>query len=161
MSNIKSPISKVGRRDLLGLLTRGTLLAAFGGLLYQAARFFSADVSAQPPHIFTLRPPADYALGTWTFEPAARVYVGRDARGLFALNAACTHLGCTVKQVGVGLAPSQFECPCHGSRFDAQGRVLVGPATRPLEHARLALSGDGRVVVDRAAAVSADFRLAA
>ena len=61
------------RRDFLSLLTKGTLIAAFGGLLYQAARFFSADVSTQPPHIFTLRFPADYAPGTWTFEQAARL----------------------------------------------------------------------------------------
>jgi len=160
MSNLKSQISNVSRRDFLGLVTKGTLTAAFGGLLYQAARFFSADVSTQPPHLFTLRPPADYAPGTWTFEPAARVYVGRDARGLFAINATCTHLGCAVKHVGAGRVPAQFECPCHGSQFDAEGRVLVGPATRSLERARLTLTNDGRVVVDRAAIVNEDFRLA-
>ncbi len=148
------------RRDFLSLLTKGTLIAAFGGLLYQAARFFSADVSTQPPHQFTLRPPADYALDAWIFEPAARVYVGRDARGLFAIIATCTHLGCTVKHIGAGLVPAQFECPCHGSQFDAEGRVLIGPATRSLEHARLTLANDGRVVVDRAAIVNEDFRLA-
>jgi cytochrome b6-f complex iron-sulfur subunit len=148
------------RRDFLSLLTKGTLIAAFGGLLYQAARFFSADVSTQPPHLFTLHPPADYALGTLTFEPAARVYIGRDAGGLFSINATCTHLGCTVKHVGAGLVPAQFECPCHGSHFDAEGRALVGPATRALERVRLTLAGDGRVVVDRAAIVNVDFRLA-
>ena len=156
MSNLKFQT----RRDFLGLVTNGVLIAAFGGLLYQAARFFSADVSTQPPHLFTLQPPADYALGTLTFEQAARVYVGRDARGLFAINATCTHLGCTVKHVGAGLVPAQFECPCHGSHFDAEGRALAGPATRALERVRLTLAGDGRVVVDRAAIVNVDFRLA-
>jgi cytochrome b6-f complex iron-sulfur subunit len=148
------------RRDFLSFLTKGTLVAAFGGLIYQAARFFSADVSTQPPHLFTLRPPADYALDTLTLEQVARVYIGRDARGLYAINATCTHLGCTVKHVGVGLAPTQFECPCHGSKFDTEGRVLTGPATRALEHVRLTMSNDGRVVVDRAAIVNEDFRLA-
>jgi cytochrome b6-f complex iron-sulfur subunit len=148
------------RRDFLSLMTKGTLIAAFGGLLYQATRFFSADVSTQPAHLFTLRPPTDYALDTLTFEQAARVYIGRDARGLFAVNATCTHLGCTVKDVRVGPVPTRFECPCHGSRFDGQGRVLVGPATRALEHVQLTMSNDGRVVVDRAAVVSVDFRLA-
>jgi hypothetical protein len=38
--------------------------------------------------------------------------------------------------------------------------VLVGPATRSLERVRLTLDGDGRVVVDRAAIVNEDFRLA-
>jgi cytochrome b6-f complex iron-sulfur subunit len=148
------------RRDFLSLLTKGTLIAAFGGLIYQAARFFSADVSTQPPHLFTLRPPADYALDTLTLEQVARVYIGRDARGLFAINATCTHLGCTVKHIGAGLVPAQFECPCHGSKFDVEGHVLIGPATRSLERARLTLTNDGRVVVDRAAIVNEDFRLA-
>jgi cytochrome b6-f complex iron-sulfur subunit len=150
----------INRRGFLSWITKGTLIAAFGGLLYQAARFFSADVSTQPPHLFTLRPPADYALDTLTFEPAARVYIGRDARGLFAINATCTHLGCTVKNVGGGTLPTRFECPCHGSRFDAGGQVVTGPATRALERVRLTLAGDGHVIVDRAAVVNPDFRLA-
>jgi cytochrome b6-f complex iron-sulfur subunit len=148
------------RRNFLSFLTKGTLVAAFGGLIYQAARFFSADVSTQPPHLFTLRPPADYALDTLTLEQVARVYIGRDARGLFAINATCTHLGCTVRHVGGDLAPTQFECPCHGSKFDTEGRVLTGPATRALERVQLTMSNDGHVVVDRAAVASVDFRLA-
>ena len=143
------------RRDFLSFLTKGTLIAAFGGLLYQAARFFSADVSTQLPHTFALSLPADYAPGSLTFEQVARVYVGRDPRGLFALDATCTHLGCTVNH-----KDTQFECPCHGSRFDAEGRVLIGPATRSLERVRLTLANDGRVIVDRAIVVSVDFRLA-
>jgi nitrite reductase/ring-hydroxylating ferredoxin subunit len=138
------------------LFTKGILAAAFGGLLYQTARFFSADVSTQPPHLFTLGRPADYAPGTLTFEPAARVYVGRDERGLFAVNATCPHLGCTVNHKN-----NQFECPCHGSQFDAQGRVLVGPAARTLERVQLTLSADGHIVADRGAIVNGDFRLAA
>jgi cytochrome b6-f complex iron-sulfur subunit len=154
--NPGSLISNRTRRDFLKVFTRGTVAAAFGGLVYQAARFFSADVSTQPPHLFTLGRPADYAPGTITFEPAARVFVGHDARGLFAVNATCTHLGCTVNH-----KKNQFECPCHGSQFDAQGRVLVGPATRTLERVRLTLSSDGRIVADRSASVNVDFRLAA
>ena len=154
--DLESLISNRTRRDVLKLFTRGTVAAAFGGLLYQAARFFSADVSTQPPHLFTLGRPADYALGTLTFEPAARVYVGRDSSGLFAINATCTHLGCTVNHKN-----NQFECLCHGSQFDAQGRALVGPATRTLERVRLTLSADGHIVADRSASVNVDFRLAA
>lgn len=156
MSNTRFQISNISRRDFLELVTRGGLIAAFGGLLYQAARFLSADVGTQPPHIFKLRPPFEYQAGTWTFEPAARVYVGRDARGVFAINATCTHLGCTVTRKG-----NQFECPCHGSWFDAEGHALVGPATVALAHVRLTLAPEGRVLVDRNAIVAADFRLAA
>jgi menaquinol-cytochrome c reductase iron-sulfur subunit len=42
----------------------------------------------------------------------------------------CTHLGCGYHWDGAG---QQFKCPCHGSVFDVSGRVLAGPAPRPLD----------------------------
>ncbi|AUT03299.1 cytochrome b6-f complex iron-sulfur subunit 1 [Nostoc sp. CENA543] len=42
----------------------------------------------------------------------------------------CTHLGCTFPWNSVD---QQFQCPCHGSRYDAQGAVERGPANRPLK----------------------------
>ncbi|WP_055491226.1 FAD-dependent oxidoreductase [Streptomyces sp. TP-A0356] len=57
--------------------------------------------------------------------------VSRDQAGrVHALSARCTHLGCLV---AFNRAEQAWECPCHGSRFDLDGRVLQGPATRPLE----------------------------
>ncbi|MGH3325902.1 MAG: FAD-dependent oxidoreductase [Streptomyces sp.] len=47
-----------------------------------------------------------------------------------ALSPRCTHLGCLVR---FNDAEGAWECPCHGSRFDTEGRVIQGPATRPLE----------------------------
>ncbi|WP_240359857.1 ubiquinol-cytochrome c reductase iron-sulfur subunit [Pyxidicoccus trucidator] len=41
----------------------------------------------------------------------------------------CTHGDCAV---GWKPADGVLECPCHGSRFGQDGRVLTGPATRPL-----------------------------
>jgi Rieske Fe-S protein len=55
----------------------------------------------------------------------------RDEDGeLHALSPICTHLRCVV---GFNQAERTWDCPCHGSRFDVQGEVLRGPATRPLE----------------------------
>lgn len=42
----------------------------------------------------------------------------------------CPHLGC---QYDWNNSASQFQCPCHGSFFAADGRVLGGPAPRPLD----------------------------
>ena len=55
------------------------------------------------------------------------------------LDLTCTHLRCRV-------APGEgggFSCPCHGSRYDAEGRPVSGPASRPLARPRLTPSGAG------------------
>ena len=57
------------------------------------------------------------------------VYKEADGR-LRGLSALCTHLACVVH---FNNAEKSWDCPCHGSRFDLDGNVLQGPATRPLE----------------------------
>lgn len=42
----------------------------------------------------------------------------------------CTHLGCAYHWEET---TNQFECPCHASFFSAEGKVLAGPAPRPLD----------------------------
>ena len=64
-----------------------------------------------------------------------RVAVYRDEDGgLHAVSARCTHLGCLVD---FNAAERAWECPCHGSRFDTDGKVIQGPATKPLEQREL------------------------
>lgn len=54
-----------------------------------------------------------------------------EAGALHAVSPACTHMGCLVS---FNDAERTWDCPCHGSRFGLDGRVLQGPATDPLEH---------------------------
>ena len=55
-----------------------------------------------------------------------------------AFSAICTHQGCVVLP-----AKTEFDCPCHGSRFDAAtGKVLGGPAQSPLPEITVTLDGD-------------------
>ena len=43
----------------------------------------------------------------------------------YGLNAVCTHLGCVVPW---NKAENKFKCPCHGSQYNAEGKVIRGPA---------------------------------
>jgi glycine/D-amino acid oxidase-like deaminating enzyme/nitrite reductase/ring-hydroxylating ferredoxin subunit len=62
---------------------------------------------------------------------AGKVAAYRDDAGrLHAVSAVCTHLGCQVKW---NEAERSWDCPCHGSRFDPDGRLLQGPAVKDLE----------------------------
>jgi Rieske Fe-S protein len=59
-----------------------------------------------------------------------KVAAYRDPDGaLHEMSAVCTHLGCLVRW---NSAEKSWDCPCHGSRFDATGRVINGPAIADL-----------------------------
>lgn len=57
-----------------------------------------------------------------------------DSGSLFALSPVCTHLKC---DVAWNSAERSWDCPCHGSRFAVDGRVLNGPAREPLQELEL------------------------
>ena len=60
------------------------------------------------------------------------------AGNVVAFSAICTHQGCVVLP-----AQGEFDCPCHGSRYDdTTGEVLGGPAPSPLPKVNLTVSGD-------------------
>jgi len=67
-----------------------------------------------------------------------------------ALSPICTHLGCTVE-----IEEGRLVCPCHGSNYDREGRVLRGPAERPLGRYRAELTSDDVLVIDLRTAADA------
>ncbi len=66
-----------------------------------------------------------------------------DNINLSAVNPTCTHQGCTVEWK---TDTKIFACPCHGSKFSPNGKVLEGPAKKPLETFR-AKEENGLVLV--------------
>ncbi len=60
-----------------------------------------------------------------------------------AYSAHCTHLGCKIDKVEV----DRFVCPCHGSQYDLNGRVLKGPAYKNLETLPARISEDGNNII--------------
>jgi len=89
-----------------------------------------------------------YPIGAQVVLEGAHLFVERDAEGVFAISTVCTHLGCTVERDERG-----FVCPCHGSRYDAQGRVTHGPAPKSLPWYDIQVLPGERLVVDRARVV--------
>lgn len=114
-------------------------LALDGGLAYATRDGASPDGPGVDVGAF-----ADLPVGAWRYSPGARAVVARDALGVYAFSALCTHEGCLLSPPD---ARGVTRCPCHDSRFDGEGRVLEGPAARALR--RLAVRVvNGRVRVD-------------
>ncbi|NJM65444.1 MAG: Rieske (2Fe-2S) protein [Acaryochloris sp. RU_4_1] len=77
-----------------------------------------------------------------TLEGDKKVLVVRDANQsetLYALNPTCTHQGCPVD---LGEDSKDIFCPCHGSTYKADGTVIKGPASRPLENYQVKVEGN-------------------
>ncbi len=58
----------------------------------------------------------------------------------------CPHLGCAYRWQE---ADRRFFCPCHNSMFDLSGRVLAGPAPRPLDALPTEMRGDRLFVLSQ------------
>ena len=59
----------------------------------------------------------------------------------------CPHLGCGFKWRKHKVLGQVFLCPCHLSIYDASGKVLDGPAPRPLDPLPIQVSASGEVQI--------------
>jgi cytochrome b6-f complex iron-sulfur subunit len=129
--------TRMSRRDFVKLSTHALFglsgLLGLGGLV----RFFSYLPDPGPPTEFDLGDIAGYPIGSRTIRSDIPAVIYNRAGEIVAYSLICTHLGCTIEEDGNG-----FACPCHGSRFDANGMVLKSPAQKPLKKLRVELLED-------------------
>ena len=64
-----------------------------------------------------------------------------------AFSGKCPHLGCAFKWRNHKVLGPVFLCPCHLSIYDASGKVLDGPAPRPLDLLPIQVSASGEVQI--------------
>lgn len=91
----------------------------------QAVRGLVSDHVHKPPA------PSSPEEGAIVYIDGRASGIYRDTDGRFQLvSAVCTHMGC---MLGWNPVDGTWDCPCHGSRFARDGKVVHGPATKPLE----------------------------
>lgn len=125
------------RRDFLS-----TAWAAAGaGAAMAGAAVVGKALTGSPDEVHTVELPV--ALLERAEKAGGLVHEGLLVRGPAAapvvLDLTCTHLRCRVAPIEGG----GFSCPCHGSRYDAEGRPVSGPASKALARPRLIPAGAG------------------
>ncbi len=136
-----APVSR--RAFLVGL---AAVLTTAVGTVPALFRFISPAVAYEPPARFKLGFPQEFASGSVKFDDVHRVFIVREKDTFYAMDAVCTHLGCTPRwEETAGI----IFCPCHGSKFTREGQNFAGPAPRPLDRLGIRLAEDGRLEVDK------------
>ncbi len=139
------------RRDFLGLAGLWTTGVAILGSIIGMIRLPKPSVLPEAATRFRLGRPEDFPSGTERVLSDKKVLVVSSERGVAAISMVCTHLGCIVARTDNG-----FACPCHGSRFNNEGKVVGGPAPRSLRWLEVSQAVDGRLVVDAGREVEPD-----
>jgi cytochrome b6-f complex iron-sulfur subunit len=136
----------ITRRDFLNEITLGALGIAGLGSVVVTYQYFLPNVLFEPSTTFRAGNPDLYPLHSVTFLLDQQVYIVRMPEGFYAVSAVCTHLGCITQWKPDA---EMIACPCHGSKFKADGAKIEGPAPRPLPHFAISLTADGELLVDK------------
>jgi cytochrome b6-f complex iron-sulfur subunit len=144
------------RRDFLGLAAAWSAIATLAFAALGMLKLPKAAVLPSPSKKFRVTLPEGLVPGEPYVAPGRPVVIMRDDAGVYAVSRICTHLGCIVQP-----SPSGFDCPCHGSRFAADGTVVKGPAPKPLAWLSVKPLGGGSYVVDEGTEVPPGTRVKA
>ena len=127
------------RRQLLGTCAAAVAAPVLGGALAGCARRVDplrrldlpAPVDGKLRLSLAAVPALTQSGGALSLHAAGAppLLVARSTWGFVALESTCTHAGCEVTWVP---EDREAECPCHGSRFAADGTALTRPALGPL-----------------------------
>jgi len=146
---------RLTRRKFLTRLGLGAFALSAGAFASSVGAYILPKLNFEPSSVFSIGRPEEYQVGDMRLLEAKQVYVFRTSLGFQVVSAICTHLGCSYRPFG----PPSSEyplvhalCPCHGSVFARDGRVLDGPAPRPLPFYYVDLTTDGRLLVDKSVA---------
>ena len=100
--------------------------------------------SGKPERVVNAGPAAQYlADGVYARYRDLGFFIVRRGANLFALSAICTHRHCKLDAE----TDKTFYCPCHGSTFDADGKVTEGPARRDLPVFEISTNEKGELLV--------------
>ena len=81
--------------------------------------------------------PSLSSVGGYAMITKTVIVIRKSSSKFIALSTICTHKKCDVDYDGNG-----FECPCHGSTYDKNGKVTNGPATKNLKSYKVTFDSD-------------------
>ena len=137
------------RRDFSERLALGSFWTAIGASLLGMFKLLKPAVMPDATTRVKIGYPDELPAGTQKYFENEHLFVFSEAESIYAISAICPHLGCVVKRLEGG----RFECPCHGSKFNAEGEVFAGPAPRGLDWLDVQRAPNGVLYADTAVSV--------
>ena len=116
------------RQLLLWLSSMGLFGSAFVSIFSNLV-FIKPRATYGQPNRFAVGKPDDYPPGTRIALGPQRVCIVREENRVAAISTTCTHLGCIPNRDNAG-QQGGYLCACHGSVYDASGRIRSGVADR-------------------------------
>jgi cytochrome b6-f complex iron-sulfur subunit len=156
-----SDVPNLGRRQFMNLLTFGAATGTALGALYPIVKYFLPPSSGAAGGGITAKDELGNDVKASQFlqahgagdrslvqglkgDPTYLVVTDGGSLEQYGINSVCTHLGCVVPW---NASENKFICPCHGSQYNATGKVVRGPAPLSLALAHAEVTEDDTVAL--------------